>query len=223
MRNAARYLLPLVLLLPTGASAADAKGDKDAAPLSAGAYIREVGKLRVGDQVPRFKAKDIYGVEVCLDQDLQSSKKVVLTFWSMYCQACIEKFNATVAVQKKYEAQGLRVISVNTDGEYRKGEQTIRDFLAEYERKNAVKINFPVLYDETNWVAHAMRIEFLPSIISVDPQGRVHGFYQGFDEASEQEIQQGIEHLAQQLIAAFPGGGAGTGAPAAPGCPDDKK
>ena len=223
MRNAARYLLPLALLFPAGAFAADASADKDAAPLSAGAYIREVGKLRAGDQVPRFRARDIFGVEVCLDQDLQSSRRVVLTFWSMYCQACIEKFNATVAVQKKFEPQGLRVISVNTDGEYRKGEQTIRDFLAEYERKNSVKINFPVLYDESNWVAHAMRIEFLPSIISVDPHGRVYGFYQGFDEATELEIQQGIEDLAQQLLTAFPGGGPGSGASPGPDCPEPRK
>lgn len=209
-------LLALVLL-----GAAPAFGDA-AVPLSAGAYIKEVGDLRVGDQVPRFKAKDIYGTDVCLEELTKSGKKVILTFWSMYCLACVDKFNAMVAVQKKFEPQGLRVIAVNTDGEYRNGEQSIRDFLAAYEKKHEVKINFPVLYDESNWVAHAMRIAFLPTIISVDPQGRVHGFYQGFNEAGEAEIQAGIETLVQQMLAVYPPGGGESVPPAGPWCPEKK-
>lgn len=216
MRGAVRFLLLLSLLSPAVGPALAG----ETAPLSAGAYIKEVGDLKAGDLVPRFQAKDIFGANVYLDEYLKGGKKIILAFWSMYCQACVQKFNAMVAVQKKYEPQGLKVISVNTDGEYRNGEQTIRDFIAEYEKKNRVQINFPVLYDESNWVAHAMRIAFLPTIISVDPQGRVYGFYQGFSEAGDAEIQAGIEALVQQVIAAHPAGGesalpaAGAGSPA---------
>jgi len=57
------------------------------------------------------------------------------------CKACVEKFSALVALQAKYEPQGLQVISVNTDGEYQEGEETIREFLGTIEAK--LKINYP--------------------------------------------------------------------------------
>jgi peroxiredoxin len=194
---------------------------EDAAPHSAGAYIRAIGQLKVGDPVPPFRAKDIYGAEVCLQDLLASGRKPLLAFWSVFCQGCVEKFNAMVSVQSRFADRGIAVISVNTDGEYQKGEQSIRDFIADYEKTHAIKINFPVLYDERNWLPQALKIEFLPTIISVDPRGRVAGFYQKFDEANETEITAGIEGLAKELLVLSP-----PGTPAAPGiapCPADKK
>jgi peroxiredoxin len=194
-------LAVLVAALVQGPSPAAAAGP---ATSGDGAFIMPVGALHVGDQVPAFKAKDIYGADLSLQEMMRAGKKPLLAFWSMYCQACVEKFNAMVAVQAKYGPQGLQVVSVNTDGEYQKGEQEIRGFIAEYEKKHNVRINFPVLYDERNWVPAAMHIEFLPTIVSVDAKGRVFGFYQGFNEAGQGEILAGIESLVQQLLAAYP-------------------
>lgn len=202
MRLCLRATALLVLL---AASALPAAAGDYLAP-SAGAYIREVGTLQAGDPVPRFKAQDIYGTVLSLEDLMRDGKKPLLAFWSMYCQACVEKFDAMVLVQNKYGAQGLRVISVNTDGEYQKGEQTIREFIDGYERKHRIKINFPVLYDERNWVPAAMHIEFLPTIVTVGPDGTVAGFYQKFDETSEAEIIAGIESLVKKMLAAYPAG-----------------
>jgi peroxiredoxin len=191
------------------------------APHSAGAYIRAIGQIRVGDPVPAFRAKDIYGAEVCLQDLLASGRKPLLAFWSVFCKACVEKFNALVSVQSRYADRGIAVISVNTDGEYQKSEQAIRDFVADYEKQNAIKINFPVLYDERNWLPQALMIEFLPTIISVDPRGRIAGFYQKFDEANEAEIVAGIEGLAKELLALYPPGAPAAATGTAP-CPDKK-
>ncbi len=169
-----------------------------------GAYIRPVGGIQVGDRIPNFHAKGIYGEDLDLGNLLQYEKKIVLAFWSMYCSACLEKFNAMVQIQKKYEYSGLVVISVNTDGEYGKSEQTIRDFISSYEKKHDVKINFPVLYDETNWLTLALSIDFLPTIIAVNAEGRVHNIYRRFGESDEKEILAGIEEIVQDLMA---GGG----------------
>lgn len=166
-----------------------------------GAYIRPVGGIKIGDPVPDFHAKGIFGEDLDLGTLVKYEKKIVLAFWSMYCSACIEKFNSMIAIQKKYEYSGLLVISVNTDGEYRKGEQTIRDFIGEYEKKQGVKVNFPVLYDETNWLALAMNIDFLPTIITVDDEGKVHRIYRRFGESTEEEILAGIEEIVQDLLA----------------------
>lgn len=181
-----------------------------------GAYIRPVGGIQVGDPIPNFHAKGIYGEDLDLGNLLQYDKKIVLAFWSMYCSACLEKFNAMIAIQKKYEYSGLIVISVNTDGEYGKGEQTIRDFISSFEKKHDVKVNFPVLYDETNWLTLAMNIDFLPTIITVDSEGKVHSIYRRFGESNEEEILAGIEEIVQDLMA-------GGGTPTTPASTDPRQ
>jgi peroxiredoxin len=215
MRRKIVALLVIGCVALCAAPAGAVEGEGKDSPLSAGAYIRGVGGLRVGDAVPRFRAKDIYGVEICLEDMIKAGKKPLLAFWSMYCQACVEKFNAMVTVQKKYADRGLAVISVNTDGEYRKGEAAIREFIAVYEKKHGFKINFPVLYDDRNWLPQTMGIEFLPTIIAVDPGERVAGYYQKFDETTEADIIAGIEAMAEHLLKVS----AASPAPAAPAPP----
>ena len=116
---------------------------------------------------------------------LAQRSKILLVFWSIYCQSCIEKLRALVAVQERYGPEGVKIISVNTDGEYGHGADAVRRFIAEFEAKNKLALNFPVLYDEKNPLPQALQIEFLPTIVSVDPDGRVLNIYQKFDESSD--------------------------------------
>lgn len=211
MRLGAVLLATLAALAPAAALAADS-------PPSAGAYILSAGQLRTGAAVPNFHGRDIYGATVCLEDLVRSGRKPLIAFWSMYCQACVQKFNAMIAVQKKYGHQGVTVISVNTDGEYKRGEREIRDFIAAYEREHGVAVNFPVLYDERNWLPQAMSIEFLPTIITVDPQSRVLEFYQKFSETDDADIERGISGLAERLLAAYAAAGTVT-LPASSSCP----
>jgi alkyl hydroperoxide reductase subunit AhpC len=171
-----------------------------------GAYILPVGGAKPGDAVPKFQAKGIYGEDLSFDAILAENKYVVLTFWSMYCKACIEKFNAMVAIQEKYRDQGLKVVSINTDGEYRKGEQSIRNFITGFEERQGIKVNFPILYDESNWLALAMNIDFLPTIITVDSSGKIRQIYRRFGEVTEEDILAGVEKIVVDLIAASSGG-----------------
>jgi len=167
---------------------------------SAGAYILATGKLRRGDLVPKFEAVDIYGGEVSLEGLLAEGKRPILAFWSMYCKSCVEKFDAMVELQGRYASEGLAVVSINTDGEYRRGVAEVRQFIADYERRRGIRINFPILYDEKNWVPQAMNIEFLPTIVVVDAVGRVESFYQSFGEHTEEEILAGLETLVREAL-----------------------
>ncbi len=172
----------------------------DAPAQSAGSYILPSGQLRRGDVVPRFQAVDIYGTEVNLEAMLRAGKHPLLAFWSMYCKSCIDKFDAMTTLQGRYASQGLVVISINTDGEYRRGPQMVREFIADYERRRAIRVNFPILYDERNWVAQAMNVEILPTIITVDEAGRVGGFYQAFGKNANSDVLAGLENLVRQEL-----------------------
>jgi alkyl hydroperoxide reductase subunit AhpC len=213
MQRAAVPVLALLLLL---AAAPPCRGADAPAP-SAGSYILPSGQLRRGDVVPRFQAVDIYGAEVDLAGLLRAGKRPLLAFWSMYCKSCVDKFDAMTTLQSRYGSQGLVVISINTDGEYRRGPQMVRDFIADYERRRGVRINFPILYDERNWVAQAMNVEILPTIVTVDEVGRVGSFYQSFGQHRDSEILAGLEDLVRQslhLPAAGVVAGAGAATPA---------
>jgi alkyl hydroperoxide reductase subunit AhpC len=193
-------VVPVLALLLLQSPAAPCLGaDAPPAP-SAGSYILPAGQLRRGDLVPRFQAVDIYGVDVDLAGLLKAGKHPLLAFWSMYCKSCVDKFDAMTTLQSRYASQGLVVISVNTDGEYRRGPQVVRDFIADYERRRGVRINFPILYDERNWVAQSMNVEVLPTIVTVDEVGRVGGFYQSFGQNRETEILAGLEELVRKSL-----------------------
>ncbi len=196
MRVEAVPVLALLLLL---APAVPCRGGDAPAP-SAGSYILPTGQLRRGDVVPRFQAVDIYGAEIDLDAVLRAGKRPLLAFWSMYCKSCVDKFDAMTTLQSRYASQGLMVISINTDGEYRRGPKLVREFIADYERRRGVRINFPILYDERNWVAQAMNVEVLPTIVTVDEVGRVGNFYQSFGKHKDAEILAGLEDLVRQSL-----------------------
>jgi alkyl hydroperoxide reductase subunit AhpC len=161
------------------------------------------GGLRIGAPIPPIKARGILGRDVDLRGMLAQRSKLLLVFWSMYCQSCIEKFRALVAVQERYGPEGVKIISVNTDGEYGHGADAVRRFITEFEEKNKLKLNFPVLYDEKNPLPQALQIEFLPTIVSVDPDGRVLNIYQKFDESSDETIYAGIEGIVREMLERF--------------------
>jgi alkyl hydroperoxide reductase subunit AhpC len=121
----------------------------------------------------------------------------------MYCQACVEKLLALSTVQERYGPQGVRIISVNTDGEYGHGAETVRRFVKDFEASKKVKLGFPVLYDEENPLPNALHIEFLPTIVSVDPAGRVLNIYQSFDESGDEAILAGIEGVVKEMLERF--------------------
>jgi alkyl hydroperoxide reductase subunit AhpC len=196
MRRGVVSVLALPLLL---AAAPPCRGADGPAP-GAGSYILPAGQLRRGDMVPRFQAVDIYGAEVDLEGLMRAGKHPLLAFWSMYCKSCVDKFEAMTTLQTRYASQGLVVISINTDGEYRRGPQTVRDFVADYERRHGFKANFPILYDERNWVAQAMNVEILPTIITVDEAGRVAGFFQSFGKTAGQGVLAELEQLVRQEL-----------------------
>lgn len=208
--------LATVLTLSFVPAAPTVSAEADTVTFYSGVYVMDPGQIRIGTRVPAFKARGIFGKEVDFEALVKSGRPVILAFWSRYCKACVEKFSALVAVQTKYEPQGLQVISVNTDGEYREGETTIREFLAAIESKLKFRVNFPVIYDDHNWIPHALGINFLPTIIAVDSQGRVLDFYQKFDEAGEEEILAGIEALVQKAVATIQSGIPAAPAPATP-------
>lgn len=72
-------------------------------------------RLRIGDAFPELQAVDLDCNAVTLNKELLGERYTLLVFWSTWCGFCMLELPHEVELAKKYEPQGLRVISVNAD------------------------------------------------------------------------------------------------------------
>ena len=83
-------------------------------------------------------------------------KVVLLDFWASWCSPCRRSFPWFIAMQNKYQQQGLEVIAVNIDVERSDADA----FLAEF------AVNFTIIYDPDAVIVGGL-IVFLQRIVLV--------------------------------------------------------
>jgi cytochrome c biogenesis protein CcmG, thiol:disulfide interchange protein DsbE len=119
-----------------------------------------------------------------LDLSPHKGKVVYVDFWASWCVPCRESFPWMQAMQAKYAAKGLVIVSVNVDEVRADAER----FLAKYGR------GITVQYDSTGTVAKDYDLKGMPSSFIVDRAGNVKFKHTGFREkdrdAFESEIRQ---------------------------------
>ena len=81
----------LLLLLPAGVFAQDS---------TVGAPLPET-PLERGSEAPTFSLKDIHGADIDLTDQIGRSA-VVLSFWSIYCDSCVDEMLALQKLEDKY-------------------------------------------------------------------------------------------------------------------------
>jgi peroxiredoxin len=165
-----------------------------ARPVSASNLLETSDGLSRKTSVPAWDFVDLEGKTI-RSADLTGRKAVIISFWSMYCQACVKHFSALVRLREKYDPAALAIVSMNTDAEYRIPESVVREFLKGLETREKYRVNYPVVVDPENRLAKSLDIFFLPAIISVDGAGRIIGTYRRFMEENDEEIISGIEMI----------------------------
>ena len=116
----------------------------------------------------------------------QRGKVVVLTFWTRDCINCKHTLPFWNAWAKRYQGSNVAVISVHTPetpSEYSLSET--RRFVQQH------GLEFPVLVDnhEQNW--DAFHVEFWPTTILIDKQGRIRDEYTGelnYEDSGEYQL-----------------------------------
>jgi thiol-disulfide isomerase/thioredoxin len=162
-----------------------------AAPV--GAQNREnLNSIKEGGQVAPFKGRNLDGEEIDVGA-LIGKKVVVIAFWSIYCKPCVEEISSLIRLQDEFGGDDLEVIGINTDSEL--GIGRIRTFINRFESFEKKTINYENIYDEDNAISKLLGIGFLPTVLSVDAQGKVVKVFVGFEEKSEQEIFADIRSL----------------------------
>jgi peroxiredoxin/outer membrane lipoprotein-sorting protein len=156
-----------------------------------------------GQPAPEFSLDSIAGKQVKM-ADLKG-QVVILHFFTMACQPCLDEIPALDAVYQKYKSQGLQVFGVSMDqaGTEQLGPWTIR-----------TKIHYPVLLGDRPTRDMFGRFNGLPATFIMDRQGVCRFEFSG--RPSNLTI---YEEKVKTLLAEKPAADAPAASPAAPPAP----
>ena len=116
-------------------------------------------RLKIGDTITPFTARDINGTPINLD-DYKGSP-VILRFFLIDCKFCIADTHAFFA---KHRQDGLKIIYINNDAP---DIRAIREFVEK------LAIRFPVIADPSGRIAAQYNVKIQPLTMMLDPEHRL--------------------------------------------------
>lgn len=90
-------------------------------------------------------------------------KVVFISFWASWCRPCDYELPVLNQFYLAHRDQGVAVLAISTDND--------RQAALEYVQSRSLTL--PMLWDEDGRVAALYQVEALPTLIVIDPEGRV--------------------------------------------------
>ena len=127
---------------------------------------------------PRFSATDINRGAVNTSD--YKGKVVLVNFWAAWCTPCAAEVPQFIALQKKYQGQGLQVIGVSVEDDA--GE--LRNFYRKYQ------MNYPVVPGDIKIADAFGGVLGLPTTFVIGRDNLIHGRHNGATDFSviEREV-----------------------------------
>jgi thiol-disulfide isomerase/thioredoxin len=128
--------------------------------------------------VPNLSFTDLNGRAIHIAD--YKNKVVLVNFWAAWCVPCAEEVPQFVALQKKYQGQGLQVIGVSVDDDA----QELQSFYRKYQ------MNYPVVPSDINLADAFGGVLGLPTTFVIGRDNRIHTKHTGSTDFSvlEQEV-----------------------------------
>jgi thiol-disulfide isomerase/thioredoxin len=128
--------------------------------------------------VPDRSFTDLNGI--ALHTADYKNKVVLVNFWAAWCIPCAEEVPQFIALQKKYQNQGLQVIGFSVDDDA----QELQSFYRKYH------INYPVVPSDIKLADAFGGVLGLPTTFVIGRDSRIHTKYNGATNFSvlEQEV-----------------------------------
>lgn len=134
-------------------------------------------KFKVGDKAPDFTLEDIEGQHVRL-LDITKSKVVLLAFWSLRCEACLQEVPYLEQIHKTYVGRGVALLSVVIDGLDAATTKTMM-------KAAGASPRYPVLVDPDYAVSEVYTSFIVPHTLVIDRRGIVRYVHTGFEPGTE--------------------------------------
>lgn len=127
---------------------------------------------------PQFSATDIHGGSVNTSD--YKGKVVMVNFWAAWCTPCAEEIPQFIALQKKYQDQGLQVVGVSVDDD--------PEVLLRFYRK--YQMNYPVVPGDLKIADAFGGVLGLPTTFLIGRDNLIHGKHNGATDFSviEREV-----------------------------------
>ena len=174
-------LLAVTFLLPLYAEGQNVTSDSSSKLLS------------TGTAALAFSLPDTLDQQVDIGQYLGKSP-IVLSFWSIYCDSCVDEMLSLQKLEDKYQGEGLVIMAVNEDIQV--PSDRIRRFIDRLEKFRG-KITYPLLYDEDSRVFNIFGVSTLPTLILIDKKGLINGYSHGFEPEGEPDLLARVETLVK--------------------------
>jgi peroxiredoxin len=141
-------------------------------------FGRHKAVTAVSNPAPQFSATDINGGSVNTAD--YKGKVVLVNFWAAWCGPCTEEVPQFIALQKKYQDQGLQVVGVSVDDD--------PDVLLRFYRK--YQMNYPVVPGDLKVTDAFGGVLGLPTTFLIGRDSRIHDKHNGVADISviEREV-----------------------------------
>lgn len=156
--------------------------------------------LPEGSKAPLFTATAHSGRTVDL-ADFLGKGPIVLNFWSIYCDSCVDEMLSLQKLEDKYGGKGLTILAINEDINISR--ERIQRFLERLERFRG-KVTYPILFDRDSTIFNSFKGDYLPTLVLIDRDGKIVSTSRGYTEQSEPDILATIENLVSPESAATP-------------------
>jgi cytochrome c biogenesis protein CcmG/thiol:disulfide interchange protein DsbE len=124
---------------------------------------------------PNLSVTDLNGD--ALQTAKYKGKVVLVNFWAAWCTPCAEEVPQFIALQKKYQDQGLQVIGVSVEDDARE----LRNFYRKYQ------MNYPVVPGDIKIADAFGGVLGLPTTFVIGKDNLVHGKHDGATDFSALE------------------------------------
>jgi len=128
--------------------------------------------------VPDLSLTDLNGARIHTAD--YKNKVVLATFWAAWCVPCAEEVPQFIALQKKYQGQGLQVIGFSVDDDAKE----LQSFYRKYQ------MNYPVVPSDIKLAEAFGGVLGLPTTFVIGRDSRIHSKHNGVTDFSalEQEV-----------------------------------
>lgn len=110
-----------------------------------------------------------------------TGKVLLLNFYATWCGPCRLEMPHLIALQRKYEVDGLHVVGLNVGGE--------EDYAEVPAFKQELGISFPLAVPDEAFVDRYLGVnQNIPQSFVIDRQGRIIKHFIGFSEESVNEV-----------------------------------
>lgn len=125
----------------------------------------------------------------------QRGQVVILSFWASWCRPCDYELPLLNQFYLAHRNQGVTAIAISVDSE--------REAALRYARSHTFAL--PMAWDERGHIADRYKVDALPTLVVIDPEGRIRRYERGLRYDLDSWLQTQVRALAPRRAAAAGG------------------